>query len=221
LDIAASLFVHYNLKAIAWDQSSFSSSLAGSQREYGAELEASYHTEKTRVAISHGYTKLYGFYLAPDQDTYITADPYGYGNDLTNWSNHITKLTAQHKLDDKWTFDASLRIYWGFPGMKEYDKYYPYSGTDGATTGTYPGGGDFSSHPVIGNGWERSYRGSYYLDLGLQYKPSEDLIINLTGYNLLGVFNEDFNKRNYVQVVGGGDFRSHAPAIGISLLYKF
>jgi len=79
----------------------------------------------------------------------------------------------------------------------------------------------YGPHASISDGWERSYRGSYYLDLGLQYKPKENLVINLTGYNLLGIFNKDFNKRNYVQVVGGGDFRSHAPAIGISLLYKF
>jgi len=228
-DIAATAFVHYNLQAITWDNDNFTSSLAGSQREYGVELEAAYHTEKTRVALSHGYTKLYGFYLAPGQDTYITADPYGYGNDLTNWSNHITKLTAQHKLDDKWTFDASLRIYWGFPGMKNYDKYYPYTGSgaaDPTPNNVYEPWNPapqpvYGPHASISDGWERSYRGSYYLDLGLQYKPKENLVINLTGYNLLGIFNKDFNKRNYVQVVGGGDFRSHAPAIGISLLYKF
>jgi hypothetical protein len=41
----------------------------------------------------------------------------------------------------------------------------------------------------------------------------------VTGYNLLGVFNKDFNKRNYIP--GNGDFRDHAPAVGVSLTYKF
>ena len=222
LELAATAFVHYNLQAITWDNTNLTSSLCGSQREYGIELEATYHNEKTRVSFSHGFTKLYGFYLTSGQDTYITADPYGYGDDLTNWSNHVTKIIAQHKLNDKWTLDASLRVYWGFTGMKDYDKYYPYSGSGGAATGLYPDGIlTFPTHPIVEWGWERAYRGSYYLDLGLQYKPQENLIINLTGYNLLGLFNKDFNKRNYVQVVGGGDFRSHAPAVGVSLLYKF
>ncbi len=210
-DIAASLFWHYKLEVISWNNTLGRSVNVGEQSEYGLELEASYHTEKTRLMISHGYTKLQDFELEPGQETYITAEPYGYGKDLTNWSNHITKLTAKYKLDDKWTFDASLRIYWGFPGMKEYDKYYPYTGSDAET----------ADLPTVEDGWKRAYRGSYYLNLGLQYQPSEDLTIGLTGYNLLGIFNKDFNKRNYVEVVGSGDFRSHAPAIGVSLTYKF
>ncbi len=226
LDFAASAYIHYNLQAIVWSETTSSSTLAGAQREYGFELEAAYHNDKTRFAISHGFTKLYDFYLASGQDTYITGDPYGYGDDLTNWSNNITKLTAQHKLDDKWTFDASLRVYWGFWGMKDYDEYYPFTSAGAADSGvgtTYNDGTTPypTHHPVIADGWKRAYRGSYFLDLGLQYKPSKDMTINITGYNLLGVFNKDFNKRNYVETKGSGDFRSHAPAVGISLLYKF
>jgi outer membrane receptor protein involved in Fe transport len=221
LDLAASLFVHYNLEAIVWNNNTWQSELAGTQKEYGIDLEASYHTEKTRLTISHGYTKLYDFDLEPGQSTYITAEPYGYGDDLANWANHITKLTAQHKLNDQWTFDATLRIYWGFPGRKDFDEYYPYSGSDGAGSGLYPGGSPYYPHSIIEEGWERAYRGSYYLNMGLQYKPSNDLTIGLTGYNLLGIFNKDFNKRNYMDVVSSGDFRSHAPAVGVSVEYKF
>jgi len=210
LDLAASAFIHYNLNAISWDQSLYQSVLVGTQREYGFEIEASYHTEKTRVMVSHGYTKLYSFSLETGQTEYISAKPYGYGNDLTNWSNNITKLTAQHKLNDQWTFDATLRIYWGFPGMKDFDTYYPYT-----YTGAYP------DYPVIEEGWQRAYRGSYYLNLGLQYEPSKDLTIGVTGYNLLGIFDKDLNKRNYIEVVGNGDFRNHSPAVGVSLQYKF
>jgi hypothetical protein len=232
LDLAASAFVHYNLQAISWNEGTQTSGLAGTQREYGIEIEALYHNDKTRLAISHGFTKLYDFYLESERRTtlptepatYITAHPYGVGKDLTNWSNHITKLVLQHKLNDKWTFDASLRIYWGFPGMKDFDNYYPYTTIDGAASTyyrddpTYP---IYPPHAVIEDGWQRAYRGNYYLNIGLQYKPSNDLTVNLTGYNLLGVFNKDLNKRNYVETKGAGDFRSHASAIGVSLLYKF
>jgi iron complex outermembrane receptor protein len=204
LDLAASVFVHYNLELISWSQSQMCSASTGTQRDYGAELEASYHTEDTRLMISHGYTKLYDFSLEPGKDTYVTAKPYGYGDDLANWSNHITKLTAQHKLDDKWTLDASLRIYWGFPGMKDWNNYRDYANT---------------STSLIESGWERAYRGNYYLNLGLQYKPSNNLTIGLTGYNLLGIFNEDFNKRNYLRSYG--DFRDQAVAVAVSVTYKF
>ncbi|MFH1371778.1 MAG: TonB-dependent receptor [Planctomycetota bacterium] len=217
LDLAASLFVHYNLDVISWAGSSTAS--VGKQKEYGIELEASYHTEKTRLLVSHGYTKLYDFTLESGQSTYLTAMPYGYGNDLANWSNHITKVTAQHKLNDQWTLDASLRIYWGFPGMKDYDNYSPYLYSSAANTGTYPDGETFSEHPFVTNGWKKTYRGNYYLNIGLQYKPSNDLTIGITGYNLLGIFNRDFNKRNYI--ASTGDYRCEAAAVGVWLEYKF
>jgi outer membrane receptor for ferrienterochelin and colicins len=211
LDLATSVFIHYSLEALAWNNTTMESALTGTQREYGFELEASYHTEKTRLTASHGFTKLYGFYLSPGQTTYITAKPYGYGSDLTNWSNNISKLTLEQKLDDKWTFYSSLHIYWGFPGLKDYESYSPYAS------------GKASPNYIIEDGWERTYRGSYFLDLGLQYKPSKNLTIGLNGYNLLGIFDIDLNKRNYVEPGGaaGSDFRSAAPAVGVSLTYKF
>ena len=202
LDLAASIFMHYNFELISFNETPHRSTPVGTQKDWGAELEASYHTEKTRLTLSHGYTKLLKFDLLPGQTTYTTAKPWGYGDDLANWSNHITKLTAQHKLDDKWTLNASMRIYWGFPGMKDYNHYQVATGT-----------------PPIEEGWERAYRGNYYLNLGLQYQASKDLTIGVTGYNLLGIFNSDFNKRNYLDSYG--DYRCEAVAMGVSLEYKF
>ncbi|MDD5327387.1 MAG: TonB-dependent receptor [Phycisphaerae bacterium] len=208
LDLAASCFVHYSLQVVDWSQTDYATIPVGTQRDYGFELEATYHTEKTRLQLSHSYTKLYGFYLAdPTLVTYITSKPYGYGDDLAQWANHLTKLVYQRKLNDQWTFDASLRVYWGFPGMKDFNKYYPYARAEDPT------------HSVIEDGWEKAYRGNYYLNLGLQYKPNKDLTVGITGYNLLGIFNKDFNKRNYLNSYG--DYRSYAPALGVSLTYKF
>jgi len=204
LDLAASLFLHYSLDRISWDGTTSRNTTIGKQKDWGIELEASYHTEKTRLMISHGYTKLIDFQLAPGKDaTMITAEPYGYGNDLANWANHITKLTAQQKLNDKWTLDASLRIYWGFPGLKDLNKYQASQA---------------GSVAIVEPGWEKAYRGNYYLDLGLQYQPSKDLTIGITGYNLLGLFSRDLNKRNYMS---DPDYRDQAAAVGVSLTYKF
>ncbi len=209
-DWAASFFWHYNLKLVDWNQTKQDIDSVGTEKAYGLEFEASYHTEKTKFTISHSYTQLYYFTLNdPSTITYITAKPYGYGDNLAAWSNHITKLTAQQKLDDKWTFNASFRIYWGFPGMKDYDQYNPY---------TYPGA-QTADAPFVQNGWEKAYRGDYFLNLGLEYKPSKDLTIGITGYNLLGIFDIDLNKRNYT--ASSGDYRCEAPAIGVSVTYKF
>jgi len=204
-DLAASIFMHYNFELVSWDETTKSSTTVGKQEDWGAELEASYHTENTRLTLSHGYTKLIKFNLVPGASTYATAQPLGRGDDLSNWSNHITKLTLQQKLDDKWTFNASFRIYWGFPGTKDYNRQYPT---------LYNGGGQF-----IEDGWQKAYRGDYFLNLGLQYKANKNLTIGITGYNLLGIFNIDLNKRNYLD--SNGDYRCEAPAIGVSVEYKF
>lgn len=104
---AASGFVHYNLQIIGYDGTTGQTIPVATQREWGLELEAAYHTENTRLAISHSYVDLYDFNLAmPTTWTNISSMGYGYGDDLGRWSNHITKVTAQHKLDDQWTLEA-------------------------------------------------------------------------------------------------------------------
>jgi outer membrane receptor for ferrienterochelin and colicin len=199
LDLAASVYVHYNLDVIAWDNTALSTENIGSQRDWGFELEAAYHTKNTRLAVSHGFTKLYDFNLEPGKTTFIAAEPY---DDLANWSNNVTKITAQHKLSDKWTINGSFREYWGFPGMEDY----------------------VEKNTRVDSDWERSYRGNSYLDAGIQYKPKENLTFCLNGYYLLGMFNEDFNKRNYYiidQTRSTGSYRCHAPSVSLSMIYKF
>jgi iron complex outermembrane receptor protein len=204
LDLAASFFVHYNLELLTW--SGDRTAPVGTQREWGLELEATYHTRNTVLSFSHGFTKLYDFDLEPGMDTMTTSEPYGYGDDLANWSNHVTKIIGRHKLDDDWTLDGSFRVYWGFPGLESYNEYNPGAMGQGST-------------PVIEPGWEKAYRGNYYLNLGLQYQPQKNLTLRVDGYYLLGIFDEDLNKRNYYTSVG--DYRSHAPAVALWLIYQF
>lgn len=102
---------------------------------------------------------------------------------------------------------GSMRVYWGFPGMKDFAEYLHDE--------YLAGGGDTMAAP----GWERSYRCNDYLNLGVQYQPIENLTFRVDGYYLLGIFNKDFNKRIY----GGNNptYRSHAPAVAMSITYKF
>ncbi len=224
LDLAATVFLHHKLDVISWDNDAAQTVPVGTQKEYGIELEANYRTEKTRLSISHGFTKLLDFDLEPGRSTYITAKPYGYGDDLANWSNHITKINFRRQLDEKWTLDASLRYYWGFPGMKDYAKYAPYAWGDGAisfenTGTTYPDGTPFPEHRFIEKGWEKAYRCNLFLNLGLQYKPNKNTTFGIYGYNLLGLFDKHLNKRNYLYSTG--DYRTHAPAAAVSLTCKW
>ncbi|MGA1980697.1 MAG: TonB-dependent receptor [Sedimentisphaerales bacterium] len=207
LDLAASWFLHYQLQLIGWSNAANGEAVVGNQKEWGLELEAMYHTDRARLGISHGYTKLIDFQLADprmvttDPLVQASAMPYGYGHDLQRWANHITKVQGQYKLDEKWTLDGSLRIYWGFPGLRDYANY------DADRLGYTLESKD-------------PYRGSYYLNLGLQYQPKKNLTFRIDGYNLLGIFSKDFNKRNYGGE-GSADFRDSAPAVGVSMTYKF
>lgn len=201
-DLAASVFWHYNLELIAYSSTVGAAVPVGTQKNWGVELEAYYHTDKTRFGISHGFTKLYEFELEPGQSTTITSLAYNSGADSAMWSSHVTKLMFRHKLDDKWTADGSLRVYWGFGGIQDYDKYQLSQ----------------NANYTIDRGWKRGYRGNYYLNLGLQYEASDSLTFRVDGMNLLGIFDKDLNKRNYG---ASGAFRSHAPSAVISMTYKF
>lgn len=202
LTFAASLFSHYNLELITYDGGSGATVPVATQKEWGIELEADYRTDKNRFSISHGYTKLVDFILEEGMETNLSVHPYGYGDDLANWANHITKITAQHKLDSQWTLDSSLRIYWDFPGLKDAHDYYT----------ALP-------DAAMNAGWNDGSKGNFYLNLGLQYQPNKDLTFRIDGYNLLGVFDEDLNKRNYIGE--NGTFRSHAPAAAVTMTYRF
>jgi len=202
IDLAASFFWHYNLELISWSGSTGAPVPIGTQKNYGIELEAYYHTDKTRFGISHGFTKLYEFDLAEGQSTTLTSEAYGAGEDSALWSKHVTKLTACHKLTDQLTVDGSLRTYWGFSGIKDLERYRLSQNPN---------------HPIDPD-WERGYRGNYYLNLGLQYQPDKNLTFRVDGMNLLGIFDKDLNKRNYGS---SGAFRSHAPAVAVTMTYTF
>lgn len=200
--LAASAFLHYELELIS--HSGGQNVPVGRQKEWGIELEATYQADKARLSFSHGFTKLLDFDLIDGRTTLTTAEPYGYGKDLANWSNHVTKLVAQYPFNDQWKMDGSLRIYWGFPGTKHMQDYDSVRGGD-------------INYPVIESNWKKATRGNYYLNLGLQYQPNEQLTLRLDGYNLLGLFEKDLNKRNYYD--GFGSYRSHAAALGLYAVY--
>jgi len=184
----------------------------GTLRTWGFEIEATYKTDRTRFTASHGFTKVYDFSDTLNSDYPPTMSERGYRRELVAWSPNITKFTGQYKLTDRFNIDGALRIYWGFPGQKDY------------ATSRW----DFWENTVGWNGWcydethDETFGPSAFLNLGLQFKPSKDLTIRVDGYNLLGIFDIGLNKRPmaYDQLYPA-DARASAPAIAVSLQYKF
>ena len=182
------------------------------QSIYGFELEANYRGDFLELNFSHGYSKLDKFDLSPGfSSSFSSAADNGYGNDLANWSNHITKLNARYELvTDRWFVNASLRYYWGFPGTKdlaEYERDLANIDPNDTLVTAYDGKDD------------RPFEESIFLNMGLEYHLDDNNYFYLNGYNLLGVFDKDFNKRNYM--ASSGDFRNHATAVSLTYLMKF
>jgi iron complex outermembrane receptor protein len=189
------------------DNGGTSSKTMGNVRSWGFELEAGYHKDKLKVDLSHSYTKLLNMSDASAGVTWnqYSAAPFGFGNDFAQWENHITKIRAEYGLSDKLIVNGTLCVLWGSPGGQDWAEYRHY---------LYAG--DYES------GFDKPFEPSAYLNLGAEYKWSKNTTLNVTGYNLLGLLDEDMNKRR----VGfddqlPGHYRIQPVAIGASLTHKF
>ena len=196
---AASAYLS-KLDIIAFDRTAERSQALGEQKHWGLEVEAKYKKGKVDLGLSHGYTKLIDFDLEPGSSTVLTAEPLGYGDDLANWSNHITKLQAVYTIDPKWRVNGSARVYWGYPGAKDLaDSNAPYARD---------------------SGYDDPYDPSYLINLGLEHNPTKNLSIRVDGTNLLGFIDDKYNKRLY-GFDFGSSYRSQAAAVIFSLRYTF
>jgi hypothetical protein len=202
---------YYDMQVIAWDAGAGYGRLnyggttnIGNCQQGGFEVEFTYQREQTKVMLSHGYTKLIDFQNNPGVTNIMTAKPFGYGDDLANWSNHITKLVLNYSLDDQWTLSGNGRIYWGFPGARDYASYL--------TDKNSP----YSREP----GYDKPYGPSIFVGLGLQYQPSKNLTFRLNGHDLVGLIDKKYNKTLY-GFNSFGDYRSSAPAVSLAIQSTF
>jgi iron complex outermembrane receptor protein len=204
--LALSIFFHdHSIKGYTGEVEQQAGSPVGRMQTYGLEFEATYKKGKNEVIFSHSYTKLYDFNpaLSEDGTHYIsqgfTSEPMGYGKNLSYWSDHQTKLIARRQVTDKISIDGSLRILWGFPGAKEYSEYIQ----------------QWLPKPS-----SSIFGGNMKLNLGLTYQASKDLAVRVDGYNLLGIIDDDYNQN----LLNFGDHisaRSSAPAVGVTVTYRF
>ena len=189
------------------DTGSATSTVLGDTKSWGFELEAGYRKGKLELDVSHSFTKLLDM-SNPSGDTWnqYSVEPFGFSDDYAQWHNQTSKIRAKYQLTDRLSLNGALCILWGNPGGKDWAEYRDY---------LYP---DYDYDA----GYEEPFEASAYLNLGAEYKWGKNTTINVTGYNLLGLFDEDLNKRR----VGfddqiPGHYRIQPAAIGASLTHKF
>jgi iron complex outermembrane receptor protein len=199
-----SLSVFYlQLEALSWDNTLRQSILTGEQKQWGFEFEFDKQIGNHQLSFSHSFTKLIDFELSsPTSNTLISAKPYGFGDDLNAWSNHTSKLRYNYSINEQFTVNASLRIYWGFPGVRDYwDKY----NDDGLT--------------LMDPDWEKGAEEQIFLNIGGNYQVNSNIKVALNFYNVLGLVDKDYNKRLYYNSYG--DYRSESESAVLSLTAIF
>ena len=209
MDLALSSF-YSDAEVLGINFTTGKTSPVGSLKYGGIELELGYKRDDLSVGFSHSWSKLDDFDLAPGGSTRITGSHIGYGNDLNNWSNHVTKLYSAWQMTPAWQLTGDLRVFWDYPGAKDQiensndnRKNNPNSS---ATNLTDPG--NFES---VGT--------AAFFDLGLHYQTKGYGKFSLHGYNLLGLIDETYNKRLYLLNVG--NYREEAVAAALNYEYKF
>lgn len=206
LHFDTSLFYN-DIHVIGIDTASLKSIKVADYSIAGVELVLSYKSDDWRVDFSHSYTQLQDFNAVAGVDQIISASQYGYGNDLSQWSDHITKLSATWGNDQSsWRLNGSLRVFWDYPGSRDF---IDWSTETGAT----------DSPAYAAPGYHDSTGASAFLDLGARYRFNDNSSVDFRGYNLLGLLDNKYNKRLFVANVG--DYRVEAVSYAINYTYRF
>ena len=213
------LKLSYNIEdVVAYDLTQRLSRSIGRVQFYTIEGILSYHNASYTVSLSHLYTGLRDFSLSDEQIKVqnVSADAYGYGKHLANWNSNITKLRFDYNYDSKLKFISSLRVFWGLEGAKEMADYNKanYSENDKLPHGQY-----IRYKLPYYDTSTKAFGPSAYLNMSLRYRLNKQTTLYLHGYNLLGLIDEDLNKRNYFQT--SSNYLIEEPALSVALNYKF
>lgn len=201
----------------------FDTSLTGLQSQAGRfdigvlELALKYQSERWQIAASHGYSKL----LHAQQNTSVpvtvlsVADAEnGRGDDLGFWSNHLSKLALLYDLGDTLKLSSSLVHYWGFPGTDDFSQWVT------ANAGTALPGNTYQRYGVYDGSNTRTAKSNTYFNAGLKWQLDPKLSVALDGYNLLGFFDEETSKRNFIGA-NAGSYQIDPASFGVRLDYHF
>ncbi len=165
---------------VAW--SSQISKPIGNLKYYGAELSAIYKGAKGYGQFSHSFVRISEFSEVEEIKNNVSASAYGYGNSFGSFPDHLTKLFYQHKINKKMSLSTSLQITWKLKGAEDMANYNRDS---------------LASHVAwdLSDNATTSHKPSAYLNAGYVYKITDKLKASFFAYNLLGLIDEDLNKR--------------------------
>jgi iron complex outermembrane receptor protein len=196
--------------AIGWVPALYLATSLGKFHMAGGELRATYTRGNTRITLSEGLTQLVHSSVpadSPPAGQAISAQPYGYGNDLANWAQFITKAVVQHDLSSRVTASTSAIHYSGFSGAKAYAAY--------ASTFSVPP----SAVPLSDPGFDTPYGPNLYWNAGLEFRATEDWDLRLDGYNLVAPMDKTLSKRNYYFRLS--EFNVQPASLSLSIRYRF
>ena len=211
--LGLSVFYHdHDLVEWQWNPLIWRQTVIGNVQSYGAEFEACWQTQTTRLDFSHGFTQMSDYDLYPDplDPTALpyqrhSASPYGYGEDFASWSNHLSKLSLHHAITESLGLDVSAHAYWGYPGREDFAQY---RADDIAAT-----------EPLAR---DQTFDPSVFLNLGLEWQPCANTSLRIDGHNLLGWLDPQLGKRQQLAHRWvPGFYRLHPTAITVSLRCKF
>ena len=131
-----------------------------------AELELYYQGDQFRLDFSHGYTKLIDVDSKEDIEFLVlfTED-----EELSLWSDHISKLQARYDFSDQLTVGTDLIYYWG--DYSEQSNFLSGKQTNDNSLGK-----------------------SVFLNLNASYQFSDNIRIQGTAHHVMGLFGDQYNK---------------------------
>ncbi|GHF84450.1 TonB-dependent receptor plug domain-containing protein [Thalassotalea marina] len=197
---------YIDLDTLGWDQANSRSTVVGNQTQWGFEFEYKFEIDHHRFNFSQAFTKLIDFDIAqPGTQTFITAAPYGFGNDLADWGKHTSKFWYSYQLTENTNLTTTLRAIWGFEGSRDYRDYRIALGGN--------------SDDIISKDWKKGYKKQLYLNIGLHHQLSKFSNLTFNLHNILGVIDKDLNKRSYRDSIGS--YRNEATAMSIGYTMNF
>lgn len=182
----------------------------GKVHSYGGELQINYQANDLVCNFSHSYTKLQKFTLN-NQNTdiqNISAMPYGFGDNFANFNTNITKIRLNYSFTKNLQWSNSARIFWGLQGAQDMADY-------NKATYTKP---DVYQLPYYDNGHTSAFKENIYYNTSLLWEINKKTSVGLYGYNLFGLFDKKYNKRNFYQYTS--QYREMTPSFALSIKYK-
>ncbi len=194
---------------VAWSGSQVTAYI-GKVKYYGAEFSGIYKGKKGYGVLSHSMTKIHNFTEVEHTINNVSASAYGYGKSFHSFPDQLTKIHYRYKINEKMALSSSLQVTW-----------YLYGAEDNANYNSDTINNPSPNHRAwdLSNGETTSYQPAAYLHAGYIYNLTYRLKGSLFFYNLLGLINENLNKR--VEFQKTSHYRIQPASIAFRLDYGF